>query len=119
MSPDPTMKKSKYIGIIHVFSCINICQVARKLFKPLPRDPANVNAMEQTCDRYSCILPGFQSKIAPKTTESILYDESSHCTKWRRLAKSNIKDIISDNNVNKSIDKMLIPGHNVLPRNVM
>ena len=44
----------------HMFfsSMINICRVPRKLFeheaarpscKRLPRDPANINAMEQTC----------------------------------------------------------------------
>ena len=41
------------------FSCINICRVPRKLFeykaprpntfKLPPRDPANVNALKQTC----------------------------------------------------------------------
>ena len=50
------------IGIVHGFSCINICWVPRKLFehesarpsvgrvfKLLPRDPANVNALKQPC----------------------------------------------------------------------
>ena len=46
------------IGIIHVFSCINICRVPRMLFeheadRPSvqhhPRDLASVNAMKQTC----------------------------------------------------------------------
>ena len=46
------------IGITHVFSCINICQVPRMLFeheadRPSvqhhPKDPASVNAMKQTC----------------------------------------------------------------------
>ena len=45
------------IGIIHVFSCINICRVPRKLFEheaarpnvqTFPRYPANVNALKQT-----------------------------------------------------------------------
>ena len=48
----------QYIGITHVFSCINICRVPRMLFeheadRPSvqhhPRDPASVNAMKQTC----------------------------------------------------------------------
>ena len=43
------------IGIKHVFSCINVCQVPRELlkteatglgFQQLPRDLANVNAWE-------------------------------------------------------------------------
>ena len=47
-----------FIGIIHVFSCINICWVPRMLFeheddRPSvqhhPRDLASVNAMKQTC----------------------------------------------------------------------
>ena len=46
------------IGVIHVFSCINICRVPRMLFeheadKPSvqhhPRDPASVSALKQTC----------------------------------------------------------------------
>ena len=46
------------IGITHVFSCINIagsqgcCLNTRPIglvFKHLPRDPASVNAMKQTC----------------------------------------------------------------------
>ena len=46
------------IGIIHVFSCINICRVPRMLFeleadRPSvqhhPRDPVSVNAVKQTC----------------------------------------------------------------------
>ena len=45
------------IGITHVFSCINICRVPRKLFEreavrpsvqTSSEDPANVNAMKQT-----------------------------------------------------------------------
>ena len=44
-------------GVAHVFSCITICQVLKKLFeheaavfKLLPRDSANVNALKQTRD---------------------------------------------------------------------
>ena len=46
------------IGITHVFSCVNILTVRRKLFdheairpsvQNCPRDPASVNAMKQTC----------------------------------------------------------------------
>ena len=43
-------------GIIHVFSCINICLVSKlfefeaaRLFKHVPRDLENVNAMKQRC----------------------------------------------------------------------
>ena len=43
------MQGDSNIGIIHVFSFINICRVPRNLFKHLPRDPANVNAMKQIC----------------------------------------------------------------------
>ena len=41
-----------------------------RVFKHLPRDPENVNAMEQTCDRYSCILPdsGLKSPKVIKIT---------------------------------------------------
>ena len=69
---------------------------------------------------YSCILPD----LSPKLLEShynncISYIES--CKKWHELAKSNVSDIISAINVdiNKSIDKIIIPGRNVLPHNVM
>ena len=46
------------IGIICVFSFINICRVPQKLFdhkanrphvQTAPKDPASVNAMKQTC----------------------------------------------------------------------
>ena len=36
-------------------SCLNTRPKGR-VFKLLPRDPANVNALKQTYDRYSCIL---------------------------------------------------------------
>ena len=48
-------KASFNIGIKHVFSCINVCQVPREVlkteaegrgFQHLPRDLANVNALE-------------------------------------------------------------------------
>ena len=48
----------KNIGIIHVFSCVNICRARRKLFEPeaarpnvqySSEGPANVNALKQTC----------------------------------------------------------------------
>ena len=35
--------------LIHDLPCVNICRVSRKVFKLLPRDPANVNALKQTC----------------------------------------------------------------------
>ena len=41
--------KNDNIGMTHVFSCIKICRVPRKLFKHLQRDLASVNAMKQTC----------------------------------------------------------------------
>ena len=37
-------------------SCLNRRPQGR-VFKRLPREPANVNTMKQMCDRYSCILP--------------------------------------------------------------
>ena len=52
------------IGTNHVFSCINIRRVPRKVFenepavrvfKHLPRDPATVNARKNMVGRYSCI----------------------------------------------------------------
>ena len=46
------LQNSVNIGITHVFSCINICWVPRKLFEHeavRQRDPASVNAMKQTC----------------------------------------------------------------------
>ena len=51
------------IGINHGFSCINLRLVPRKVFehepagrvfKHLPRDPANVNARKNMVDRYIC-----------------------------------------------------------------
>ena len=50
-----TLTLSKNIGIKHGFSCINVCQVPREVlkteadgrgFQHLPRDPANVNVLE-------------------------------------------------------------------------
>ena len=62
------------------FSCINICRVLRKLFehkaarlsfKHLWRDLATVNAMKQTCDRCSCILPDSSLKLHRKRQKVI------------------------------------------------
>ena len=50
-----TQKKQANIGIKHDFPCINVCQVPREMlkteaegrgFQHLPRDLANVNALE-------------------------------------------------------------------------
>ena len=66
------------IGIIHVFSSINICQVPRKkferealglVFKLLPRDPANVNALKQTCLIFILALYMIPWKLTSKTPE--------------------------------------------------
>ena len=55
---------SSNLGIKHGFSCINIRQVPREVFKTeaggrgfqhLPRDLANVNALKTMFDRYYCI----------------------------------------------------------------
>ena len=42
-----------------------------RVFKHLPRDPANVNAMEQTCDHYSCILPDSNLNLNQKHRKNI------------------------------------------------
>ena len=113
------------IGIIHVGhaltftgsrgSCWNTRPPGR-VFKHLPRDSEN--------DHYSCILADSNLKSHRKSQKNIkiivfrsldLFDEMASA------AKSNVKVIISANNVdvNKSIEKILIPGRNVSPRNVM
>ena len=43
----------------------------------------------------------------------------SLCTQLRQLAKSNVNVSTYNVDVNKSIDKLFIPGSNVSPRNVM
>ena len=68
----------------------------------------------------NCVLKWKRGKVFKMKNFRISY-VVSHCTKWRQFAKSNIKDGICASNVDvyKSIDKMLIPDRNVLPRNVM
>ena len=64
MTLDDSLLIFANIGINHGFSCINIRRVPRKVFeheptgrvfRHLPRDPANVNARKNMVDRYSCI----------------------------------------------------------------
>ena len=51
-------------------SCLNTRPQGR-VFKRLPKDPTNVNAMKQTCDRYSCILPDSSLKLHRKRRKVI------------------------------------------------
>ena len=48
-------------------SCLNTRPLGR-VFKHRPRDPASVNAMKQTCDRYSCIFYLISALTALKTS---------------------------------------------------
>ena len=97
-----------------------ICWVLMKLFEhEVARYLANVNAVKQTCHHYSCILPDSSLKSHRKRGKVIKIIVFR--TKWHRLAKSNVKDILSTNSVdfNKSIDKKLIRDHNILLCNIM
>ena len=71
------------IGIVHVFSYINICLVLRKLFE----QEADSNETNM-CDRYSCILP-YSSQIRPENAAKTLKHPFSFSgflsTKWRQL----------------------------------
>ena len=78
IQPDIVLQKQvhKNIGITHVFSCINICRVPRKLFereadRPSvqhhPRDPASVNAMKQTC---VIVILAYLPYSSPNRTEN-------------------------------------------------
>ena len=76
-------------------------------------------------DRYSCILPDSNLKMhqkswKKKTLNNRILFIRSLCTKWCQLAKSNVNDVISANNVdvNKSIDKMLTLGRNIMQTNL-
>ena len=111
------------IGIIHAFSCINICRIPRKLFeheaagwvfKHLSRDPANVNALKQTCLIIILAFYMIPWKLASKMPEKSLKKISRfyspvHIRRgnfvfrsfWRHSAR---------NVINKNQDKMLIPG---------
>ena len=51
-------------------NCLNMRQQGR-VFKRLPREPANINAMKQTCDRYSYILPDSRLKSHRKPQKVI------------------------------------------------
>ena len=75
------------IGITHVFSCINICRNHRKLleheavrrvFKYLPRGPASVNAMKQTC----VIVISFFLIPTQKPTENSAITLKYHFLHW-------------------------------------
>ena len=60
------------IWITHAFSCINICQVLRKLFEheadrpsvqTSPEDLASVNAMRQTCVNVILVYLSYFNQI--------------------------------------------------------
>ena len=73
------------------------------------------------CDRYSCILPD-SSRLHRKrwkVIKIVAFSTLTFVEQQRLLAKSNDKGVISANNVDVITDKMLIPGRNVLQRNVM
>ena len=119
------------IGIILVFSCINICRGQRRLFEHKAARMSVQTSSEgpskmlmQWNKRVVVILhiTWFQSKISLKTPESHWNSHISYvkswCTKWCQLAKLNVIST-NDVNVNKSTDKMLIPGRKVLLRSVM
>ena len=74
-------------------------------------------------DRYSCFLPDYSLKRwYMEVIRIILFVRWISFYKMAsELAKSNIRDVISANNVdvNKSLDKMIIPGCNIFPCNMM
>ena len=98
-------------------SCIHICRVTT----------TRQTLVQWNRHVYSCFV--FDSSLKShrkrrQVIERIVFHVESRCTKFRQLAKSNVKDVISTINVdaNKSVDKLIIPGRtgrNALPRNVM
>ena len=66
------------IGTTHVFSCINMCQVSRKVFEHEANRTSAQTSTEgpgkclynetNMCDRYSCIFNLIPTKFALKTT---------------------------------------------------
>ena len=113
---------SDNIGIIHVFSCINICRVPRKLFeheadRPSvqhhPRDPASVNAMKQTCVIFFLHILPYSSSIRTENMAKTLNCPFSYTgflkTKWRRLCTFERHYVITVRNVfaNKNIGEMI------------
>ena len=59
-----------------------------RVFKCLRRDPANVNAMKQTCDRYSCILPDSSRKLHRKRLQVIKIVAFSTLNLLNRMASA-------------------------------
>ena len=97
-----------------------------RVFKRLPRNPANVNVMKQTYMipvigtlAFYLISVDNRTKNVGKSLE-LYFVRCISLYKIASDAKLNVKDVISANNVNvnKSTDKMLISGRNILPRNV-
>ena len=76
------------------------------------------------CDCYSCILHYSirkSQRTCRKVIKIVVFLTLNLFVKMASLVKSNVKDVISANNVdiNKSTNKMLIPDHNILPLNIM
>ena len=84
------------------------------------RDPTNVNAMKQTCVMVILAFSLIPVEICAENNQKVIFRTLNLGVKIA-LAKSNVKDVISANNVdiNKTTDKMLIPGCNILPRNIL
>ena len=111
------------------FSCINICLVRRsclntrplgRMFKHLLRNPANVNAMKQTCDCYSCTFYLIPTKSPPKTQPKPQIPFFLHWFSQNNMASAlNFKHHNACNFFgNKNIDVMISPGSNAFPYNV-
>ena len=95
-------------------SCFNTSLQGR-VFKHLPRDLANVNAMKQTCDCYSCILPDSVLKSHPKCRNNIIINvfHSLDLLVQNGISLQNRMSSANNVDINKNIDKMLILGLNV------
>ena len=105
-------------SITHVFSCINICRVSgcclntrliRRVFKHLPRDPASVNAMKQTCviiilAYFTLFLPNSHQHAA-KTLNCPSSYAGFLQTKWRRLGTFECHNIVTMSYANASFSE--------------
>ena len=117
------------IGIIHVFSCSNICPALRRRLNTQPCGRVQKSSSGLgNCNETNEILPDSSLKShqkCRKVLKIILLCMTNlfilFFSKLSWLAKSNVKDISCTNivGVNKCIDKMIIPGCNILPHNVM
>ena len=123
---------NKNIGITHVFSCINICQVPRKLFERTavsPRDLASVNTLKQTC---VIVILAYFTPFQPKQLwKRRLNIEIFLFLNWishnKMVSASNFRTSLRRHNVidahnvfpNKSIHEMISQGRNAYPCNVM